>query len=798
MAPKEAVVNEEGSGKKPHKFFRMFKVCCTGKESTKPGLFDDVGNEVTEHFDSAKILKREQQIHLHSQRRSKRRERIAAKKIDISNHDVDNIMFPKTEHEREFLDEALGENFIFSDLNEKERFRLIDAMQKQVATKGTVIIREGDVGDFFYVVEEGTVTFSISGTSQPVGSCTNGESFGELALLYDAPRAATCIASTQTKIWKVDQNTFRVLLARQAVSREETIVGWLKKVPLFQMLNEAQLRRFGETLTPVKFTAGERIVNKGDAGDVFYIISEGKVKVHEIGLGDSQGVVQTYSQGDYFGERALLTGEPRAANVTAISDVMTEATDRQTFERTFGPFVELMDVEMKKRFLKGVPIFDTKKIQEADLEALCNLLKETNYKNGDKLAEEGKPHPQSLWIVKSGEIVVYDNKGRVYHLNSGDYYGDNSIREDAGKASSQNVECKTNTTCWVITRTEIESVIGDMKKSGVLPAFLQSDRREKITIAEVKKHRILGSGAFGKVWLATYSEQPYALKMLNKRQLIDNDQVDGVLREKALLSTMSHPFILPFHGAFQDEAHLYLLLELMQGGELFNVIHAPKNKRRGISNGDAVFYGACVISSLAHMHQRLIAYRDLKPENILIDADGYAVIVDLGFAKVVGNKTYTLCGTPEYLAPEIITSKGHDKAADYWAFGVLVYEMLVGRSAFYVRGADNIALFKNIVCVKYSIPRAVNGFAQDLIKKLLVRNQATRIGNLSRGHLDIMEHAWFQAINFATLTHKEMKAPWVPDVQDPFDVSNFEKMKDAKESRSKPLSKKDQELFETF
>lgn len=149
-------------------------------------------------------------------------------------------------------------------------------------------------------------------------------------------------------------------------------------------------------------------------------------------------------------------------------------------------------------------------------------------------------------------------------------------------------------------------------------------------------------GAFGKVWLATYDEKPYAMKMLNKRQLIENDQVDGVLREKALLSTMRHPFILAFHGSFQDDTHLYLLLGLMQGGELFKVIHDPKNKRKGISNGDAAFYGACVISSLAHMHQRLIAYRDLKPENILIDSDGYAVIVDLGFAKVVGNKTYTL------------------------------------------------------------------------------------------------------------------------------------------------------------
>jgi len=453
---------------------------------------------VNEKYDSAKIAKREQQIHLHTQRRSKRRERIAAKKINIDSADVDAMKFPKTENEVDFLDEALGENFIFSDLSDKERHRLIDAMQKEVAPKGTVIIKQGDVGDFFYVIEDGQVNFYVDDKFDPVGSCMNGESFGELALLYDAPRAATCTAATNTTLWKVDQNTFRVLLARQAVSREETIVGWLKKVPLFTHLSDAQLRKFCETLTPVKFSAGERIVNKGDSGDIFYIIAEGKVKVHEIGLGDSQGMEQTYTVGDYFGERALLTGEPRAANVTAITDVMTEATDRQTFERALGPFQALMDVEMKKRFLKGVPMFDSKKIKDKELESLVELLKEVTYEEGTKLAEEGKPHPQSLWIVKKGDIVIYDNKGRVFHLNSGDYYGDNSIREDeAGKLSEQNVECKVNTSCWVITKSEIESVVGDIKRATRdLPAFVQSARRENITIGEVQKHRILGSGTF--------------------------------------------------------------------------------------------------------------------------------------------------------------------------------------------------------------------------------------------------------------------------------------------------------------
>lgn len=124
--------------------------------------------------------------------------------------------------------------------------------------------------------------------------------------------------------------------------------------------------------------------------------------------------------------------------------------------------------------------------------------------------------------------------------------------------------------------------------------------------------------------------------------------------------------------------------------------------------------------------------------------------------------------------------------------------MLVGRSAFYVRGADNIALFKNIVQVKYSIPRTVNGFAHDLIKKLLVRNQATRLGNLPRGALDVQDHPWFQSINFSTLAKQEMEAPWVPEIKDPFDTKNFGASRVPEDSRAPAVSSKEQKLFDGF
>lgn len=291
---------------------------------------------------------------------------------------------------------------------------------------------------------------------------------------------------------------------------------------------------------------------------------------------------------------------------------------------------------------------------------------------------------------------------------------------------------------------------------------------------------------------------PYALKTISKRQLIQANQVKGVLREKQIMASIEHPFILPLVGSFQDDDNLYLLLPLIQGGELFNVVHT--DKRDGISNDASIFYGACILEALGHLHARNIVYRDMKPENALIDGKGYCIMVDLGFAKIVVDKTYTLCGTPEYLAPEIIMSKGHDKAVDYWSFGVLVYEMLVGRSPFYFYGTDQVSLFKRIVMVKYSCPSTVNDDAKDLIKKLLTRRQTSRLGNLSGGCQDVKDHPWFSTMDWDKLNNYKLKAPWVPTIKNPLDASHFEDFSREEREREtgRALSSKEQALFKDF
>lgn len=709
--------------------------------------------------------------------------------------------FPKSDMARQFIDDSLADNFIFASLTKDERRLLIDAMEADTVPAGTIIITQGELGDYFYVVDSGNVSFVVDGNH--VGACARGASFGELALLYNCPRAATCIANTNCHLWKVDQHTFRYMLANNNVSQQKDVLDVLRKVQFLVDLDDVMLRRIADALTTVSFHEGDRIINKGDVGEVFYIIKEGQVKVHDIGFGDSKYVDQILGPGDFFGERALLTGDPRAANITAQMATVTLCLSRAEFERVLGPLQDLIDHAMKKCTLMSVPIFANSKFQPYEMSQLTELLSEVTFLPGEILAKKGQPARQNLYIIRDGKITVANDNGMLRTLSMGDYFGEKLIQAKDGAISSQTITVEERTTCGVLTKSAIESVIEHISRLGVAspPAVAKLDR--SIALEDLTKLRILGVGTFGKVWLVSHkqSNSPYALKMLNKREIIGHHQVEGVIREKNIMTSISHPFVVNLVCTFQDDRHLYMLIELVQGGELFSVIHTEV--RDGIPNANSFFYAACILESLSHLHHRHITYRDLKPENILIDSLGYCVLVDLGFAKIVMDKTYTLCGTPEYLAPEIILSKGHDKGVDYWAFGVLIYEMLVGRSPFYSYGTDQVSLFKRIVQVKYSFPPGgvVNELAQDLIQRLIVRRQSNRFGCLARADRDVRDHPWFGAIPADKLLQKSIPAPWVPKIKDVFDASHFDSYKHVENEpvQNKPaLSSSQQDLFRDF
>mmetsp|Transcript_19941 Transcript_19941/g.51424 ORF Transcript_19941/g.51424 Transcript_19941/m.51424 type:complete len:269 (-) Transcript_19941:184-990(-) len=238
------------------------------------------------------------------------------------------------------------------------------------------------------------------------------------------------------------------------------------------------------------------------------------------------------------------------------------------------------------------------------------------------------------------------------------------------------------------------------------------------------------------------------------------------------MTQCKHPFVLRLEATFHSRYEVYMLLELCLGGELFSLLRLTGR----LEEAHARFYAATVVSAFGYLHERYICHRDLKPENLLFDKQGYLKLVDMGFAKVVKDRTWTLCGTPEYLAPEIIGNKGHNHSADWWTLGVLLFEMTAGFPPF--AGQDQMETYQKIMRGKVKYPPGMTSECRDAIGKLLAHNPTQRLGCLRGGARDVKQHDFFKPIDFRKLEAKQIAPPFVPKVKDEFDTSNYDKYPD--------------------
>jgi cAMP-dependent protein kinase regulator len=233
-----------------------------------------------------------------------------------------------------FIVAALQHNFVFEQLSEKELFPLVQAFESIVVPSAEVIIKQGDGGDYFYIIETGQCAFEVDG--KEVGRASKGNSFGELALLYTCPRAATVTALVETTLYRVDQKTFRFILQNQTEQGSSQKGELLAGVDFLKDLEAADIAKLASVMTPKRFSTGDYLIHKGDAADYFYLVAEGTLTVCDIGIGDAKYEDVILKVGDYVGERALVTGDPRAANVVAKTDGMAFSVDKETFDTVLG------------------------------------------------------------------------------------------------------------------------------------------------------------------------------------------------------------------------------------------------------------------------------------------------------------------------------------------------------------------------------------------------------------------------------------------------------------------------------
>lgn len=405
------------------------------------------------------------------------------------------------------------------------------------------------------------------------------------------------------------------------------------------------------------------------------------------------------------------------------------------------------------------------------------------------------------------------DSGRLKVIQAGGYFGIDMLKAQNAEAEAitapYTVEAEEDCKIGMLTMTVIWSVVGGRLQYG----------GGALNVEDFEKHKLLGAGNFARVYLVTNKQSSsthlYALKIQNKRALIKHNIVEDVLRERNIMLRLNHPSVVRLVQSSQDVSNVYMLTELYQGGELRTIIQSCDY---GMPERAAAFYAGGMLEALSFMHVRRILHRDLKPENVMLDCDGYPVLIDLGFARIVHHdKTYTFCGTPMYMAPEVIAERGYGRSADLWSWAVILFEMIVGITPFCDTDMDQISLFRRIAAAEYEFPPYKDWMtyaSRDLLRRMLKPCPRDRLGH-QRDAKDVKNHSWFRLnrIDFAKLSKREEEAPWEPKIVDPLEFeavacevtketlrTEMTVSEDATTQREeeKPLTEKEQELFKDF
>jgi CRP-like cAMP-binding protein len=585
---------------------------------------------------------------------------------------------PKDASERALMVEAFKNNKnlqVMVNIDNARCNQMIDIAWKETVPEGTEIITQGSLeADYFYIVQEGSfeVLLQKPGSDQreKVHSYSKGGSFGELALLYFAARAATVKALEKSLVWVMDRKNFKEILAKSDEGQISDYVKHLDKVEIFSSLTGDEKITIAKALQEMKFKSGETILEQGENGDTFYVLVDGEVAV----IVDGKKVAKlkgTTDKAEIFGEKAILNNEPRAATIKVQSDSATTLTlDKTSFEMLLGPLESLKQ--------RG--------------------------KNGDSTKAPSAP-------------------------------------TSSGKATEAN------------------------------------DSKEHILRKHLKKLGLLGCGGFGAVVLVEHvkTQETYAMKALSKGYVVKCGMQKAVMSEKEIQYMCNSPFIIKLFDTYNGTKTLYFLLELALGGELY----ATDNKK-GFHGSEkhAKFYVAGTVFAFEHLHSHKIIYRDLKPENLLLNEEGQMKLTDMGLAKVVVGKTFTTCGTPDYFAPELIKSTGHTHAVDWWALGILAYELMAGQPPF--QAASPMQTYKLIQegIKKVQFSSSVPADCAVLVKGLCERDPSERLPMRKDGSNNIKKCKWYKGFDWEKMEKCTLPAPYKPHVKSKTDAANFNARKE--------------------
>jgi CRP-like cAMP-binding protein len=592
---------------------------------------------------------------------------------------------PKTQDDEKTITRALSRAFPFKNMVQSNIKQLIAAFEPTRVDAGIEFVKPGSKDDYFYVVNHGKVTEEVEGKA--IREVGEGEALGNLNLVHSTKnRVMSVRAKTNADLFRVDQTTYRKIVQTETTKEDRAKQKLLEKIGLLQNVSDRNKRKLCGVMEALDFKNGETIVSKVDYAKDFYIIKEGSVRCQDPDHSSDTGRI--VGEGAVFGETALVTGDVYPVDVTATSDVTVYRVTRKLFEEVLGPVRHVIVSPIEARTLCSLEIlrFDPREdLNKEESNKLVAEIEDQTFAKGQTILHAGDETPGALFFVRQGRVEIQKRVPQL--VVPGGVFGDDLFAE--AKRSRHH----TGTPKFSVVATE-KCVCGVLKISGYRDVFEQyatpkakaaTWQAEKKAVQLARQHSLdmqyvpkannvepessdndeeeshdgqrhipfhnlvkmvcLGEGNFGQVWMvhdkSEEPQKPYALKIQSKFQLVREKQAQACIREKEAMAKLRHPNIIRLAASYQDEAFVYMLLPMIQGGELFNLMHPVDGDEpdKALPEPQARFYAFVIADALAYLHEMRYVYRDLKPENVLLDWDGYPVLVDFGFAKRLTEKT---------------------------------------------------------------------------------------------------------------------------------------------------------------
>mmetsp|Transcript_46286 Transcript_46286/g.107671 ORF Transcript_46286/g.107671 Transcript_46286/m.107671 type:complete len:915 (-) Transcript_46286:97-2841(-) len=676
---------------------------------------------------------------------------------------------------RKFLDSVS----MFDGLSAKQKTHLGQALSIERFEANARVVTEGEAVSAIYFVKKGTLNCYVGATVKPDGTVSGGknvsqlqpnDSFGERSVLYNEAQSQTVVTEMQCELFTIGVESLKDALGDNLATclEQSFILSGMRKSPTMSQFSSSQQHKIMLNMNMLDMSPGEEL----EEGLRFVLVVDGSIT-------DTK---KTLERGQSFGDDTLMQIEEKTgllsrtkslvatgwnagdkgARVAILTQDGLARSLKQLGLSAIGSGDDVMDYTRKLLLVSKVHIF--RHLSSQQINALVNSFMLQRYTQGASVIKQGEMGT-AFFVIAHGEVTVYIGGKAVRQLAKNAYFGERALLFDEPRTASIEVSSK-DAELWSIEKTHFTPIVrGKMLDELVHRIRLQDT---SVALQDLKHVKLIGAGAAGVVRLVQHKStgMRYALKRVHKQ----NGKIpEEVTRECALLGANDHPFVMCLVKTFETQKSVYILTELITGGELHGAIRSIPTV---LSQVQAQFYTGSLVLVLESLQDRNIVYRDLKPENVMLDAQGYLKLIDFGIAKKLDEgktRTFTMIGTPHYMAPEVMRGHGYGTEVDIWSLGVMQFEFVCGMLPFADDLDDPTEVCTAVLRDKLTFPK---GYRDEpgrmLIQGLLSREPKKRLGGGMNGYEDIKKHEYFAhghaepGILFQQIMGRQLDPPVVP------------------------------------